>query len=105
MISIPISYYPMPSDDKSQAQALQEQKSELRDKGQVIEQSDMSEEEKNCKLSENEEQTSEVNKEIRDKLTSSDIKKHLDNEKATQTQIEKNEAKKETDRRKLDMLA
>jgi hypothetical protein len=95
MNMMPISSYPMTSDDKSQIQVLGERKSELNQQAQEITESPMSESEKQRALNDIGEKTDSANREIMHKQVSLTAKKKEDNarvfkKQSDNTRIEKN---------------
>lgn len=92
---IPISSYPMPSDDKSQMQVLRENKSELNAQAQAVEQSSMHSDEKAHALQEIQEKTDTLNREISHKQVSVSVKHDEDNRRIYKKQTESARVEKE----------
>ena len=95
MNMMPISSYPMTSDDKSQIQVLGKRKSELNQQAQDITESHMSESEKQRALNDIGEKTDAANREIAHKQVSLTTKKKEDNarvfkKQSDNTRVEKN---------------
>jgi hypothetical protein len=80
MVLMPVSFYPMPSDDNSQAQVLQERKSELNNQAQTVEQSNLNGREKQTAVGEINDEISRTNHDITQKRTTSSVKQHMDND-------------------------
>lgn len=92
---MPISSYPMPSDDKSQLQVLRENRSELNEQAQAVEQSGMHGDEKAHALHEIQEKTDAVNREISHKQVSASVKHDEDNRRVYKKQTENARIEKE----------
>jgi hypothetical protein len=83
---LPMSYYPMPSDDKSQIVALREAKTELQSKAQDVAQSGAGEQEKKRQLTSIDEKTEQLNAEIHKRQIAADQKRHEDAQQQLKTQ-------------------
>lgn len=79
MIAMPISSYPMPSDKKSQAQVLLEQKAELTDQAQAVGQSPMDEKDKRQIIGDLDDQISETDREMDHNYTEYSVEQHRRN--------------------------
>ena len=95
MFLMPISSLPMPSDDNSQAQVLRERKSELSNESQVVEQSNMRDQDKTSALDDINRKMSQADADIEKKESSQAHKQHMKTEKATDDQQKASEKKKQ----------
>lgn len=117
MIAMPISSYPMPSDKKSQAQVLLEQKAELTDQAQVVEQSPMDEPDKQRVVGGLNEKISEADREMEHNYTEYSVERHRQNarirkertkaadERQTRADAEMQKTDSQKKRLKLDVTA
>lgn len=93
MTVIPISSYPMPSDKRSQAQVLQEQKTELTHQAQAVEQSPMDERDKRRIISRLGDRISETSREMGHDYAEYSFERHRRNTRAQEKRTEAADAR------------
>lgn len=102
---MPMSYYPMPSDENSQKKVLQESKTEAGAKLQSINDSKMDDSQKMAASDNIQQKISQINQEIRHEDTKKAEKDKRIKETQQQNQVENKELEKQTRKSNFDIKA
>ncbi len=100
---MPISYYPMPSDENSQIDVLEESKADISRQSQDVAQSNLNDSQKTQLSDKLEQKEGNINDDIRQKEVKEDYNKKLQEKNEVQQSVKESEIEKQGNKTKLDI--